>query len=104
MGTQKLIPGLSFYIPLKILIKYKNPIIHGSLVISKRVFENVGNYNESYYYAQDYELIKRFIFRKLKYKIIKKPLYVLNMKNNISNKFLDQQNKYANMAKKAKYL
>ena len=104
MGTQKLIPGLSFYIPLKILIKYKNPIIHGSLVISKKVFENVGNYNESYYYAQDYELIKRFIFRKLKYKIIKKPLYVLNMKNNISNKFLDQQNKYANMAKKAKYL
>ena len=104
MGTKKLIPGLSFYIPLKILIKYKNPIIHGSLVISKRVFENVGNYNESYYYAQDYELIKRFIFRKLKYKIIKKPLYVLNMKNNISNKFLDQQNKYANMAKKAKYL
>ena len=80
MGTKKLIPGLSFYIPLKILIKYKNPIIHGSLIISKRVFENVGNYNESYYYAQDYELIKRFIFRKLKYKIIKKPLYVLNMK------------------------
>ena len=42
MGTKKLIPGLSFYIPLKILIKYKNPIIHGSLIISKRVFENVG--------------------------------------------------------------
>ena len=33
--NKKKIPGISYYIPSKILIKYKNPFIHGTLMIKK---------------------------------------------------------------------
>ena len=34
-GQIKKIPGLSFYLPQKITMKYKNPFIHGTLLMKK---------------------------------------------------------------------
>ena len=52
----KLIPKYSSYIPKKILLKFKNPFIHGTLLIKKDTFLNIGMYDESFYFAQDYKL------------------------------------------------
>ena len=49
-------PGISFYIPNKLLINRKNPFIHGTLIIKKNVFKNIGYYDERFYFAQDYKL------------------------------------------------
>lgn len=101
--TQKNIPGISFFLPNKILMKYKNPFIHGTLLIKKEIFEKYGMYNESFYFAQDYELIKRLLHNKCKYKVLKEPEYLLNMTNNISNNYFIEQKKFANLVKKLRY-
>jgi len=99
IGTGKKIPGISFYIPHKQLLKYKNPFIHGTLMVKKEFLEKVGFYNENYYYAQDYKLMIDLVLNKAKYKVLNKQLYSLNMKDNISSKYLKRQNEFALMAK-----
>jgi len=49
----KKIPGISFYLPFKLLIKIKNPVIHGSLMIHRQIFKDLGFYDEDFYYSQD---------------------------------------------------
>ena len=100
MGTKRKIPGLSFYFPTKMIIKYKNPFIHGSLMIKKSTINNIGNYDEAFYYAQDFKLITDLIKSKYRYRVINKPLYSLNMNDNISSKFEDQQQYYADCVRK----
>ena len=96
------IPGLSFYLPKKISMKYKNPFIHGTLLIRKNILKAVGNYDENFYYSQDYKLMKDLVDNNYKYSVIKKPLYILNMKDNISIKKFDEQEYYADCVRKNK--
>ena len=98
--TNKLIPGLSFYFPQSFLIKYKNPFIHGSLLIKKESLMNVNCYDEKYYYAQDYKLMSDLLRAKSKISILNEPLYFLNMENNISTNFYEKQKYYADCVRK----
>ena len=45
--NNKITPKVSYYIPKKIVIKYKNPFIHGTLMI-KKVIINIGMYDENF--------------------------------------------------------
>lgn len=94
------IPGISYYLPKKILIKYKNPYIHGTLFIKKEVLEKVGRYDEKFFYSQDYKLA--YDLQKQKYKIgnISRPLYKLNTSNNISTLYSEKQKYYADCVKR----
>ena len=94
------IPGISYYFPTKLLLKYKNPFIHGSLMCKKEILISVGGYDEDFYYSQDLKLIIDLIQKGYKYKIINKLLYVLNTQNNISEKKLNEQQYYAGCARK----
>ena len=55
------------------------------MLAKKDAIELVGNYDEEFIYSQDYKLVHDMIKADLKIKIIKKPLYELNMFNNISS-------------------
>jgi len=88
-------PGISFYIPDKILINRKNPFIHGTLIIKKNVFQEIGYYDERFYYAQDYKLFYDLLDKGYKVKTLNKALYILNTENNISSENLERQNYYA---------
>lgn len=94
------IPRLIFYFPYKYILKYKNPFIHGTLLVKKEMLKKVNFYDVSYYYSQDYKLMIDMLLMKAKYKVINKPLYKLNMTNNISTKFKEEQKEYADMAKR----
>jgi len=96
----RLIPRYSSYIPKKILLKFKNPFIHGTLLIKKETFFDVGMYDESFYYAQDYKLFVQLYKMKKKITYLNKPLYKLNLENNISTNFLEEQNYFAKCARK----
>ena len=96
----KKIPRSSHYLPKKIVMKFKNPFIHGTLFIKKSILLNVGKYDENFYYAQDYKLMKTLIDNNYKFKIFRKPLYELNMENNISTNKRSEQSYYANCVKK----
>tara|TARA_B100000575_G_scaffold162149_1_gene129564 strand:+ start:2119 stop:2823 length:705 start_codon:yes stop_codon:yes gene_type:complete len=94
------IPRYSHLFPTKLVIKYKNPFIHGTLFVNKNVFEEVGGYDENFYFAQDYKFyLDCYNFGK-KIKIINDVLYELNDKNNISNKHKKEQEYYFNCARK----
>ena len=99
LETKREIPGLSFYIPYRYLIYFKNPFIHGTLVIDSSLMKRY-LYNEDYYFAQDYELFSRLIQNKKQILNIKKPLYILNTKNNISNNFKTAQKAFSDKVKK----
>ena len=100
LQNRKKIPGMSFYLPKKLTMRFKNPFIHGTLLIKKKVLEQVNYYNENYYYSQDYFLFACLIKNNFIIKTINKPLYTLNTKNNISSKFKDDQKEYSDMVKK----
>tara|TARA_B110000444_G_scaffold252259_1_gene281287 strand:+ start:7791 stop:8474 length:684 start_codon:yes stop_codon:yes gene_type:complete len=84
--NNKVIPGVSSWIPKKLIINYKNPYIHGTLAIEKKLLQSLNNYDEEYYYSQDYKLYLDLISKNEKIFEIKDPLYLLNTKNNISSK------------------
>ena len=100
LDTKKEMPGLSFYIPYKYLIYLKNPFIHGTLVIESSLMKRY-LYNEEFIFAQDYELFSRFVKNKEVILNIKKPLYILNTKNNISNNFKIEQKEFSDKVKKS---
>ena len=97
--TRKKIPGVSYHFPSKIVSKLKNPFIHGTLMIKKKSIIKIGSSDENFYYAQDYKLIADMFNSNFKYRKIKKPLYLLNMENNISTNKKKEQEYYANCVK-----
>ena len=100
MKENKITPNKSIYFPKKIVMRFKNPFIHGSLTIKRSTIEKIGNYNENFYYSQDYKLMHDLIHNGYKIKILKEPLYHLNMEGNISVEKKDQQKYYADCVRK----
>ena len=99
-NTKKSIPRFSHLLPLNFVIKYKNPFIHGTLMVKKSAVLNIGMYDENIKYAQDYKLFIELLKENYKIKILKTRLYVLNMENNISSlKKEDQQNFFRKIQK-----
>jgi len=93
-NNNKIIPGLSSWIPKKITMKFKNPYIHGTLAIEKLLLNSIGNYSEDFYYSQDFRLYLDLLQKNEKIYEIKKPLYKLNTSNNISTLNKDEQKYY----------
>ena len=93
------IPGITFFLPSNLIIKYKNPFIHGTLMIKKNTLLEIGKYNEKFYYAQDYKLFDDLTKNKITIGKINSLLYELNMEDNISTNLLKEQNYYASCVK-----
>jgi glycosyltransferase involved in cell wall biosynthesis len=100
--TGKTLHKKSQHFPQSLVFRYKNPYIHGSLLTKIDTLKSVNFYDERFYYAQDYKLFSDLIKKKKKIKIIKKPLYLLNQKNNISSNYYGEQQYYAECVKKGK--
>jgi glycosyltransferase involved in cell wall biosynthesis len=100
--TKKLIPNVSYYFPLNLVIKFKNPFVHGSLLVRKNVMESLGGYDENFYYSQDYKLMSDLLSRNFKVKIMPDILYFLNQENNISTNNKEEQKYYADCVRKNK--
>tara|TARA_B100000214_G_C23899732_1_gene595887 strand:- start:14 stop:709 length:696 start_codon:yes stop_codon:yes gene_type:complete len=100
MNSNKITPSKSYYLPKELVMRIKNPFIHGTLVAKREVFYNVGLYNEKFYYSQDYKLMRDFLDNGYKLKILKEPLYFLNMKGNISVTHKEKQQYFADCVKK----
>ena len=80
-------------------LRKKNCFFHGSLMFSRKILEEVGNYNPEMELAQDYELLLR-ISKDYKIDFINKFLYKLRRnKNSISYKKFFSQVYYTAWAK-----
>ena len=102
MNSKTKIPNISYYFPKKILVRFKNPFIHGTLMIKKDVMIEIGNYDEYYYYSQDYKLMITLLNKGYDFRVVKEPLYILNTENNISTLNYDAQKKYAKDVKRGR--
>jgi len=102
MDSNKFIPKYSYYFPNKLIMKYKNPFIHGTAMFKYHVLKELNFYNENFYYAQDYKLFFDALDKGYKFKYIKEPLYYLNVKDNISSNYLNEQNFYADCVRNNK--
>jgi len=98
--SQKKIPGISSWFPHKLTMKYKNPFIHGTLSIERKLLNDIGNYDENYLYAQDFKLYLDIIKKNEKIYQIKEPLYMLNTSDNISTNQKELQKIYFEKALK----
>lgn len=98
--NNKIIPKYSFYLPKKIILKYKNPFIHGTLFGRKEALESINGYDEDFLYAQDYKLVTDLMSKSFKIKIMKDILYESNFTNNISTLNKKEQEFYADCVKK----
>tara|TARA_B100000941_G_C28505570_1_gene557091 strand:+ start:2178 stop:2873 length:696 start_codon:yes stop_codon:yes gene_type:complete len=99
-NKKRKIPGFSFYIPQKISIKYKNPFIHGTLMINASLLKDLGGYDEKFKYSQDYKLFLDLIKKGITISTINEPLYFLNTIDNISVNNKNEQEYYFRCAKK----
>ena len=97
--NNKTIPKYSFYLPKKIILKYKNPFIHGTLFGRKEALESINGYDEDFLYAQDYKLVTDLMSKSFKIKIMKDILYESNFTNNISTLNKKEQEFYAIVSK-----
>lgn len=99
-NSRKKIPRFSHLLPNELVIKYKNPFIHGTLFVEKEVITEIGGYSEQFKYAQDYKLFSDMYSKNYKVKILDNLLYELNMENNISSNKKSEQEFYAKHVKK----
>ena len=98
--SRKLQPGVSSFLPKKLVLKFKNPFIHGTLLAKKTVINEIGNYDENFFYAQDYKLFYDLLKSNYNFKVILKPQYILNIKDNISENKKIEQNYFAECVRK----
>ena len=98
--TQNIFPSLSYYLPLNFVIKYKNPLIHGTMFAKKNIIEKVGCYDENFIYSQDYKLAYDLINSGFKLRIMRNVLYNSNFINNISTNKKKEQEYYANCVRR----
>ena len=93
---------ISYLIPYKLLAKFRNPFVHGTMLINTKIIKTLGGYDEDFYFAQDYKLYRDLIDNGVKIKKERKILYYLNTKDNISTIRKKEQKYYANCVKNRK--
>lgn len=76
-GVRKYPTGLS----VNRVMTIKNAIAHGSVMMRKDVLREIGNYNELFEKAEDYEMWMRAMKRKVKITNLEEPLVYLRMSN-----------------------
>lgn len=94
--------NISYLIPYKLLVKFRNPFVHGTMLINSKIIKTFGGYDEDFYFAQDYKLYRDLIDNRIRIKKERKILYYLNTKNNISSLRKKEQKYYANCVKNRK--
>ena len=100
IGENKIKPRFSYLVPNKIMIRKKNNFVHGTLFIKKKIIQDIGCYDENFYYAQDYKLFSDLLGEGYKIKTILKPLYYVRNEGNISTTKLEEQNYFSALVRK----
>ena len=52
----KLIPNLSYNLPSKFVVRFKNPFVHGTFMLRKKSIEKINLYDENFYFLRTISL------------------------------------------------
>ena len=100
LNSKRLRPRYAHFIPTSFILKYKNPFIHGTTFLRRKIFYEIGGYDEDYFFAQDYKFFIDAQLYGCKIHTIKTPLYKLNVEDNISTIYKNEQKLFSQMASK----
>ena len=92
LEKQRATPNLGYLLPKGLVMLKQNPFIHGTFLMRKKSINKLGGYNENYRFAQDYELITRWLGAGLRVKYLKECLYQTHQfSNSISQENRSEQ-------------
>ncbi|NOL48013.1 MAG: glycosyltransferase family 2 protein [Synechococcus sp. MIT S9220] len=95
-STNRVSGRIARFIPKSLLLLFTNPFIHGSLCFKKSAFDLLGGYNSTFVYAQDYDLIVRWLYYGFSIKYFHHCLYTsVDYPSSISNLHRHEQQKQA---------
>ena len=90
-------PRFTYYFPKKLLLKFTNPFVHGTFLMRKLILDEIGGYDESFRYSQDYKLIHDIFEKGYRIKFLKETLYrTRKLENSISVKNRSEQEEMGN--------
>tara|TARA_B110000003_G_C16642676_1_gene530783 strand:+ start:1230 stop:1928 length:699 start_codon:yes stop_codon:yes gene_type:complete len=92
-------PKYSSYLNPRFVSLFKNPFIHGSLIIKRAAINKINNYNEDFLYTQDFKLTSDLINNGFKLRVLNEALYESNTVNNISSNYHNEQKSFAKKIK-----
>jgi len=75
LSSQRPTPRWSYWIPKGLMMLKQNPFVHGSYLMRKEPLAALGGYDEGFRYAQDYELMTRWLLAGLRMKYLRECLY-----------------------------
>lgn len=88
-------PGISYWLPKKLLMLKQNPFVHGTYLMRKDRLQALGGYDEYFRFAQDYELMTRWFRAGYSVKFPKQSLYqTRQVAESISQSKREQQSDY----------
>ena len=98
---EKISPRLGLYLPKPMILCLYNPFVHGTFIFRKEVIIEIGGYDESFLYAQDYSLVTQLYAKGKHVKYLKDCLYKTRItKTRISHKKLFEQQECGKMIRK----
>jgi len=97
VNENRVSPRLTYYFPKKLLLKFTNPYIHGTFLMRKLILDEIGGYDESFRYSQDYKLIHDIFKKGFRIKFLKETLYrTRKLEHSISVKNRSEQQEMGN--------
>ena len=91
---KRISPRVGFYLPKPMILCLYNPFVHGTYLFKKNVITEIGGYDESFLYAQDYRLATQLYAQGKQVKYLRDCLYkTRKTKSSISQKKLNEQQK-----------
>jgi hypothetical protein len=105
LELQRATPNLGYWLPKGLVMLRQNPFIHGTYLMRKESINKLGGYNENYRFAQDYELITRWLGAGLRVKYLKECLYQTHQfSNSISQEKRSEQAFYFRQIRKSWFM
>ena len=68
-------PRFGYYVPKPLLLCLYNPFIHGTYLLRKDALVDIGGYDESFLYGQDYRLATQLYAKGKRVKYLRECLY-----------------------------
>jgi len=82
LSKQRPTPRWTYWVPKSLLMLRQNPFVHGTYLMSKESLTALNGYDEEYRYAQDYELMTRWLGAGLRVKYLRECLYQTRQPDN----------------------
>ena len=81
MKEDRISPRISYFLPKPLIMCFYNPFIHGTYILKKEMLLEIGCYDETFLYGQDYRLATQLYTKGKRIKYLRECLYKTRITN-----------------------